>query len=145
MKIVKQLLSPKPHEVWSVSPSNSVYEALQLMAAKDIGAVLVVENSQVVGIFSERDYARKVILKGKASKETQVGELMTKDVLYVRPDQSLEDCMALMTEKHIRHLPVMEQNKLLGIVTIGDIVKAIISEQQFTIRELENYISGYSM
>jgi len=142
MKSVRQVLSSKSREVWSVSPSQSVYEALQLMAAKDIGAVLVLENGAVVGIFSERDYARKVILKGKSSKETTVGELMTRDVLYVRPDQSIDECMALMTEKHIRHLPVMEKDQLLGIVTIGDIVKAIISDQQFIIRELENYITG---
>lgn len=143
MKSVRELLSSKPQQVWSVSPSQSVFEALQLMAEKDIGAVLVIEDGQVVGIFSERDYARKVILKGKSSRETPVGELMTRDVLYVRPDQSAEECMALMTNKHIRHLPVLEDNRLIGIVTIGDIVKAIISDQQFTIRELENYITGY--
>lgn len=145
MKSVRQLLSAKARNVWSVSPSQSVFEALQLMAEKDIGAVLVIEGGTVVGIFSERDYARKVILKGKSSKETSVGELMTRDVLYVRPDQSIEECMAVMTDKHIRHLPVMENEKLLGIVTIGDIVKAIISDQQFTIRELENYITGSSV
>lgn len=143
MKSVRELLSSKPQQVWSVSPSQSVFEALLLMAEKDIGAVLVIEDDQVVGIFSERDYARKVILKGKSSRETPVGELMTRDVLYVRPDQSAEECMALMTNKHIRHLPVLEDNRLIGIVTIGDIVKAIISDQQFTIRELENYITGY--
>lgn len=143
MKSVRELLSSKPQQVWSVSPSQSVFEALLLMAEKDIGAVLVIEDGQVVGIFSERDYARKVILKGKSSRETPVGELMTRDVLYVRPDQSAEECMALMTNKHIRHLPVLEDNRLIGIVTIGDIVKAIISDQQFTIRELENYITGY--
>jgi CBS domain-containing protein len=142
MKSVRQLLSAKPRNLWSVSPSQSVFEALQLMAEKEIGAVLVLEGGQMVGIFSERDYARKVILKGKSSKETSVGELMTRDVLYVRPEQTLEECMALMTDKHIRHLPVMENDQLIGIVTIGDIVKAIISEQQFTIRELENYITG---
>jgi CBS domain-containing protein len=142
MKSVRQLLPLKPREVWSVSPDQSVYEALQLMAEKDIGAVLVLQKGQVVGIFSERDYARKIILKGKSSKETTVGELMIRDVLYVRPEQSIEECMALMTDKHIRHLPVMEKDQLLGIVTIGDIVKAIISEQQFIIRELENYITG---
>ncbi len=142
MKSVRQVLPSKSRAVWSVSPSQSVFEALQLMAEKDIGAVLVLEEGKVVGIFSERDYARKVILKGKSSKETAVGELMTRDVLYVRPEQSIEECMALMTDKHVRHLPVMENDKLLGIVTIGDIVKAVISEQQFTIRELENYITG---
>ncbi len=142
MKSVQQILSAKPREVWSVSPSQSVYEALELMAQKDIGAVLVLENNKVIGIFSERDYARKVILKGKSSRETTVGELMTRDVLYIRPDQSLEECMALMTDKRIRHLPVIQNDKLIGIVTIGDVVKAIISDQEFTIHELENYISG---
>lgn len=142
MKSVRDILSSKPRNVWSVSPSSSVYEALQLMADKDIGAVLVVENGQVVGIFSERDYARKVVLKGKSSKDTPVDELMTKDVLFVRPQQSLDECMAVMTDKHIRHLPVMEKDQLIGMITIGDLVKAIISDQQFIIQELENYISG---
>ncbi len=142
MKSVRKLLTSKSQEIWSVSPYQSVYETLQLMADKDIGAVLVCENGQVIGIFSERDYARKVILKGKSSKGTLVRELMTKNVLYVRPDQSIEECMALMTEKHVRHLPVIDKKQLLGIVTIGDIVKAVIAEQEFTIHELENYIYG---
>ncbi len=145
MKSVRQLLSSKSREIWSVSPSQSVYEALELMAEKDIGAVLVIEAGQLVGIFSERDYARKVILRGKSSRETSVGELMTRNVLYVRPNQSLEECMALMTDKRIRHLPVLENNRLIGIVTIGDIVKAIISDQEFTIHELESYITGGSL
>ena len=118
------------------------YEALELMATKDIGAVVVVEKERPVGIFSERDYARKVILKGKTSKNTRVSELMSKPVLFVRPDQTIEECMALMTEKHVRHLPVMENDKLIGIVSIGDAVKAIIAEQQFTIHQLEQYITG---
>jgi CBS domain-containing protein len=115
------------------------------MANKNVGALLVIDKGKVVGIFSERDYARKVILKGKSSKETSVGELMTQKVLYINPGDTMENCMALMTAKRIRHLPVMENDQLIGIVSIGDVVKHLISDQQFTIRELEKYITGNYM
>ncbi|HDD52855.1 MAG TPA: CBS domain-containing protein [Thermosulfidibacter takaii] len=139
---VKRLLDLKGRNVWWVTPETVVYDALKLMADKDIGAVLVLKDGKLVGIFSERDYARKVILKGKSSKETTVGELMSKKVFYVSPDQTLEECMALMTEEHIRHLPVLENGELVGIVTIGDVVHGIIKDQKFTIEELQRYIIG---
>lgn len=142
MLLVRQLIQTKPGDIWSVPPTATVYETLQLMADKDIGAVLVVDEGRLVGIFSERDYARKVFLKGKSLEDTPVGMLMTHTVFYVTPDQSIEECMALMTEKHIRHLPVIENERLVGIVTIGDLVKAVISEQQVLIRSLEHYITG---
>ena len=119
-----------------------VYDALTLMAEKNLGAVLVMDGARIAGIFSERDYARKVTLKGKSSRETPVKEIMTQDVLFVRPGHSIEDCMALMTDKRIRHLPVMEGEKLMGVISIGDVVKAIISENKFVIKQLEDYISG---
>jgi len=142
MKSVSQLLRAKGREVWWVTPDTSVYDALKLMADKNVGALLVLEADKLVGIFSERDYARKVILKGKASKDTPVKEIMSSQVFYVRPEQSIEECMALMTNKRIRHLPVLEGNQLVGLISIGDVVKAIISEQEFTIKQLENYITG---
>jgi len=142
MNTVSEILKAKGRNIWSISPHATVYEALQLLADKDVGALLVIEEGKLVGIFSERDYARKVILKGKSSKETSVEELMTKEVLYVSPTDTIENCMALMTAKRIRHLPVLENDRLVGIVTIGDVVNQIISEQQFTIQELEKYIHG---
>jgi CBS domain-containing protein len=142
MYTVRHLLQEKGHQIWSITPKATVYEALELMATKNVGAVLVIENENVVGMLTERDYARKVVLKGRTSKTTTVGELMTRDVLYVGPDESIEDCMAIMTNKRLRHLPVMENGKLVGLVSIGDVVKAIISDREFTIRELERYITG---
>ncbi len=142
MTTVHQILQGKGREVWSVSPHTTVYDALTLMAEKNIGALLVLEGDKLRGVFSERDYARKVILKGKSSKETTVEEIMTQEVVSVRPRQSIEECMALMTEKRIRHLPVLEEDKLVGLVSIGDVVKAVISEQEFTIKQLESYITG---
>jgi CBS domain-containing protein len=143
MKTVKELLRVKGYQVWSIGPDATVYEALTLMAEKDVGALLVLDNAgQLVGILSERDYARKIVLKGKTSRETPVREIMTEKVVWVRPDQTIEECMALMTNKHIRHLPVMEEGRLLGVVSIGDVVKDIISEQEFVIAQLENYITG---
>jgi CBS domain-containing protein len=142
MYTVRQILQNKGQQVWAISPSASVFEALQLMAARDIGALVVVEADRLVGIFSERDYARKVILHGKTSRETRVGEIMTTRVTFVKPGQTTEECMALMTEKHIRHLPVMEGERLIGLISIGDVVKAVISNQEFVISQLENYISG---
>ncbi|MBK8394216.1 MAG: CBS domain-containing protein [Leptospiraceae bacterium] len=139
---VSNLLQSKKSEILSVSPTESVYAALQLMADKNIGAVLVTSNKKLVGILSERDYARKIILKGKTSKDTKVEEIMTAQVLFVSPEQSVEDCMAIMSEKHIRHLPVIEKGELLGIISIGDVVKGIISDKEFAIQQLENYISG---
>jgi len=142
MLTVRQLLGGKSGEVWTISPKASVYEALQLMADKNVGALPVVETGELVGIFSERDYARKVILKGKSSRETAVGELMSHPVFCVGPEQTIEGCMALMTEKRVRHLPVLEDNALAGIVSIGDVLKAIISQQKVHIEDLEHYITG---
>ena len=142
MNSVNDLLRDKVDRVWTIAPQASVYAALELMAQANIGAVVVTENDRVVGIFSERDYARKVILLGRSSKTTPVSELMTRDVLYVSRADTIKNCMALMTEKRLRHLPVMENGKLVGLVSIGDVVKAIISDHEFTIRELERYING---
>ena len=140
MYTVKQLLDVKPRSVVTIAPDASVFEALELMAEKDIGAVVVVHDGQVVGILSERDYARKVILHNKASKDITVDEIMTDRVLYVGPRHTVDECMALMTDKRIRHLPVMDGDRLIGVLSIGDLVKATISEQDFTIRQLERYI-----
>jgi CBS domain-containing protein len=142
MVTVKQILKNKGSQVWSVEPAAMVYSALQLMAEKEIGALLVLAEGKLVGIFSERDYARKVILHGKTSAETQVSEVMSPDVVTVGAEQSIAECMALMTEKRFRHLPVVEGGQILGVISIGDVVKAIISDQQFVIEQLESYISG---
>ena len=139
---VRQLINRKGNAVWSSQPDATVFEALSLMAEKGIGALLVFDEDTLVGIFSERDYARKVILKGKSSSSTAVGEIMTKTVLVVHPNQTMNECMALMTDKRIRHLPVMEDDSVIGIISIGDVVKEIISEQEFVIGQLENYIAG---
>lgn len=139
---IRDVLQTKGNDIWSVLPQTTVYEALQIMADKNIGAILVIENEKLVGVFSERDYARKIILKGKLSKETSVGELMTTHVYSINPDMSVEECMALMTESHSRHMPVFENNKLTGIVSIGDVVNAIITEQKITIKDLESYFSS---
>lgn len=142
MNTVREILDQKPAGVWSVPSTTKAYEALEIMANKDIGAVLVMDNGKLVGMFSERDYARKVILKGKSSRETSVSDLMTQKVYYVTPDRTIEDCMRLFTDKHVRHLPVIEADSVIGIITIGDVVKKIISQQEFTISELEKYITG---
>jgi CBS domain-containing protein len=139
---IGQLLEAKGKDIWSISPHVTVFEALRIMAKKDIGALLVIDKDKLVGIFSERDYVQKVILKGKSSKDTNVGELMTTEVFYIDPKNTLHECMAIMTAKHIRHMPVFENDQLIGMLTLGDVVKQIISEQEFTIRELEKYISG---
>ncbi len=141
MKTVKDILKEPSPEIWSVSPVTTAYSALELMAEKNIGALLVFENEHLVGIFSERDYARKVILKGKASKDTPVSELMTQHIFYVKPGNTLNECMALMTSKHIRHLPVFDNNRVTGIITLGDVVKEIISEQEVTIKNLEDFMA----
>ena len=143
MKTVAQLLRSKPHGVLSISPDMAVYNALQLMADKNVGALLVLDGDTLVGIFSERDYARKIILVGKSSKDTLVREIMSSHVLYVRPQQTIEDCMALMTDKRVRHLPVLDEHRVIGVISIGDVVKGIISEQEFIIEQLQNYISGH--
>ena len=140
MKTVKQLLQGKTKALCTVSPGTPVFEALKQMAEKDIGALLVVENGKLAGILSERDYARKVILHGKSSHDTPVREIMTERVVYVQPKNTVEECMALRTDKRIRHLPVLENDKLIGVLSIGDLVKETISEQQFMIKQLESYI-----
>ncbi|MBI5301693.1 MAG: CBS domain-containing protein [Chloroflexi bacterium] len=140
--IVAQLLQTKGSALWSIAPDATVYAALELMAQKDIGALLVLDGDQVVGILSERDYARKVALQGKITETTRVREIMTTNVIYVSPEQTVEDCMALMTAKRVRHLPVLAQNKLVGLVSIGDVVKSLIANQEFLIGELEKYIVG---
>jgi CBS domain-containing protein len=142
VKTIQQLLEAKGHEVCAVSPETSVYDALALMADKEIGALMVCRDGRPVGLVSERDYARKVILVGRASKDTPVGDIMTTRVVCTNPQRTVEECMALMTEKRVRHLPVIEQKKLTGIVSIGDLVKAIIHEQQFIIEQLEHYIAS---
>jgi CBS domain-containing protein len=142
MHTIGQLLQTKGSQIWSIEPQATAYRALKIMAEKNVGALLVMDRGHLVGIFSERDYARKVILKGKSSKDTSVSELMTPEVFYMDTDATLEECMALMTAKHIRHLPVLENKQLVGIVTLGDVVKQIIVEQKFTIGELEKYITG---
>ena len=142
MITVRQLLRGKGHDVWHTTPDASVYDALKLMADKEIGALLVLEGEDVVGIISERDYARKVTLKEKSSMDTPVKEIMTSEVISLRPDQTIQECMSLMTDKRIRHLPVLEDERLVGIISIGDVVKAIISQQEFMIEQLERYIEG---
>jgi CBS domain-containing protein len=142
MKSVAQLLKIKGTRVYSIPPGASVLECLKLFADKRIGAALVMERDRLLGIFTERDYARKVALQGKSSKDVRVQDVMTADVLWVGPERTNEECMALMTEKRIRHLPVMENGKVIGIISIGDLVKDIIAEQQFVIEHLERYIMG---
>ncbi len=142
MNFVSQLLAAKGHDIWSVPPASTVFAALQLMAEKRVGALLVLDEGSLVRVFSERDYARKVILKDKSSKDTQVADIMSSKVVTVRPDQSIEECMSLMTEKRVRHLPVMDSENLVGMISIGDAVKAVIAEQEEVIEQLEHYISG---
>ena len=141
MAAVKQLLQGKGHDIWSIGPEASVYDAIELMADKEVGALVVLEGDSLVGVLSERDYARKVVLQGRSSKGTKIKEIMTSRVVYARPKQTVEECMALMTDKRIRHLPVMDGDELLGVISIGDLVKAIIEEQQHVIEQLEQYIS----
>ena len=143
MTTAADILKSKPdHSVHTIAPSASVFDAVQRMAEKNIGALVVVEDERVVGIVSERDYARKVVLLARSSRDTPLRDIMSSPVMWVRPDQSSEECMALMTEHRLRHLPVMDGGRLIGLVSIGDLVKDIISEQQFIIEQLEHYISG---
>jgi CBS domain-containing protein len=136
------LKSKRDPAVYTIAAAATVFDALKLMAEKDIGALLVMDGDKVVGIVTERDYARKIALMARSSKETLVREVMTSPVMYVRPDQTSEECMALMTENRLRHLPVMDDGRLIGLISIGDLVKDIISEQQFIIDQLEHYIIG---
>lgn len=140
MKTLKQLLDAKGREVYTISPEASVLDALRLMAEKSVGALIVTEGRRIAGVISERDYARKVILLGKSSHELAVRDIMTSKVITVSPGQTVEECMALMTEKRIRHLPVTEGERLIGVLSIGDLVKEVIAEQQQTIQQLESYI-----
>ena len=142
MTSIRQLLERKGSEVWYTTPDASVYEALQLLAEKNIGALLVLQEGELVGVVSERDYARKVVLSGKTSIETLVKEIMTEDVISIATDTTVDDAMALMTDKHIRHLPVVKAGTVVGIVSIGDLVKDIIADREFTIDQMEKYISG---
>ena len=142
MITVKEILKDKAGSILTISPRDTVYRALEIMASKDLGALVVVDDGKVVGLFSERDYARNIVLQGKSSKDTLVKDLMNANPCYVRPEQTLNDCMALITEKRTRHLPVLDGEKLIGIVSIGDVVKQYIVDKEFTIKQLENYIAG---
>lgn len=142
MKTVEQILRGKGGELVSVGPDESVFDALALMARREVGAVVVLEGARLVGILSERDYARKIILLGKASKDTPVRDIMTQRVVCVSPTTTIDECMALMTDKRCRHLPVLEGERVIGVVSIGDVVKQTIAEQQFIIEQLEHYIMG---
>lgn len=138
---VKEILSTKGNIIYSVTPDVVVFKAIELMCEKNIGGLLIMEGNKLVGIFTERDYARKLILKGKSSKDTPIGDLMTPNPFTVTPDNSIEDCMEIMTDKHIRHLPVVFEGTVLGMISIGDVVKSVIQEQRSIIEHLESYIS----
>ncbi len=142
MRTVQQLIDEKGHDILSIGPDDSVFDAIQKMAKANIGALMVIEDDRPVGIFTERDYARNVILQGKSSPTTPVRDIMTTRVIYARPEQAVEECMAVMTEKHIRHLPVLRDEKLIGMISIGDLVKSIIADQKYTIEQLEHFIHG---
>jgi len=142
MITVKDILDEKGHTAWTIGPEAKVLEALELMAKKGLGALVVLENDEIVGIMSERDYARKIMLMGRQSQDTPVKDIMTREVYGVHDDTTAEECMALMTDKHIRHLPVCKEGKLAGIISIGDVVKAVITDQKVKIENLENYIMG---
>jgi len=142
MKLVSDILNSKGHEIFAVKPDDTVFDSLQVMADKGIGALLVMNGDKLVGIVTERDYARKVILEGKSSKDTTVKEVMTTKVLCVSPERTVDECMALMTDKRARHLPVLDHKHVIGVVSIGDLVKTLISDQQILIDQLQHYISG---
>lgn len=139
---VNDILKTKGSTIFSITPDTIVYEALEMMVEKNVSALTVMENEKLVGIFTERDYARKVILKGKTSKDTLIGEIMTEDLITVSPDSTIDSCMRLMTSRFIRHLPVIADDQLVGIISIGDVVKYIIEEQKFIIENMEHYITG---
>lgn len=139
---IRQVLDEKGYQIYHITPDTIVFDAITLMAELGIGALLVIENDKVVGIFSERDYTRKVILKNRSSRDTVVREIMTEKVLFVTPDQTIDDCMALMSKHHIRHMPVMENNKPIGMLSVMDVMRNLLSEKEFIITQLENYIVG---
>ncbi len=139
---IREVLKRKGQEVWSIAPDSTVYRAIEMMADKRVGALVVLDGDKLAGIVSERDYARKVILKGRSEKETQVREIMTSPVISVEPHQSVDECMRIITDNRVRHLPVVENDKLIGIVSIGDVVNWIIAAQDHTIQQLQNYVSG---
>jgi CBS domain-containing protein len=141
MRLVCEILQSKGHDVWFVRPEAFVFDAVKMMSERSVGALLVMEGEKMVGIITERDYARKVVLAGKSSKQTQVKDIMTQRVLWVAPERTIEECMALMTDKRVRHLPVVDNTQVVGMVSIGDLVKAIIAEQQIIIDQLQNYIN----
>jgi CBS domain-containing protein len=142
MKTVADILQTKGREVWTITPETIVFDALKMMADKNVGALVVMDGAKVTGIVSERDYARKVILHGRSSRELETREIMSTNVYFVSPKESIEECMTLFTNKHVRHLPVLQEEQLIGIISIGDVVKAVIAEQEYTIKHLENYITG---
>ncbi len=142
METMRQILAAKGGEAYAVSPDASVLDAVRMMAEREVGALLVMEGERLAGIVSERDYARKVVLRGRSSSETKVEDIMTADVVVAGPDRSVEQCMAAMTEHRIRHLPVVEDGKVVGVVSIGDLVKVVIADQRATIEQLERYIAG---
>ena len=142
MGTVKHILQKKPPIVHSIGPECSVYDALEVLESKNLGALVVVDGDRLIGIFTERDYARKVVLKGRSSKETLISEIMTEQPVSITPDNTIEDCMQIMTDKFIRHLPVLDRGKLIGIISIGDVVKFVIEEKNFIIENLEHYIAG---
>ena len=140
MRTVRQMMNEKAHRLLSIQPEHTVYDALLQMAEHDVGALIVLRGEQLVGIFSERDYARKIIIDGKTSKLTPISAVMTHDVICVDPDRTADECMALMTEKHVRHLPIIENKAVVGLISIGDVVREMISDQKHTIEQLEQYI-----
>ena len=142
MKTANDILESKGHEIWSVRPDDTVFDAVKQMADKEAGSLLVMDGDKLVGIVTERDYARKIILEGKSSRETTVSEVMTRKVLCATPERTVDECMALMTDSRTRHLPVVDHKRVVGVVSIGDLVKAMISEQQMLIDQLQHYISG---
>ena len=142
MESISQLLDLKGHDVWSVAPQDQVFEAIRVMAEKGVGALLVIDNDRLTGIVSERDYARKVILVGKSSKSTRVEEIMTANPVTVTPHQSVDECLSIMTNRRFRHLPVLDGNEVVGVLSLGDLVKSIIDDQKHQIDSLEHYISG---
>jgi CBS domain-containing protein len=143
MKTIAHVLKTKGYNIWSISPDAPVFDAIRLMAEKEVGALLVLKDGKPAGVVSERDYARKVILKGRSSKETTVGEIMTPRVIFATPEQSVRDCMAVMTAKRVRHLPVLDGDRLVGMVSIGDLVRSVLADQEEVIHGLEAYILNH--